>query len=86
MNTVGVKSPNHTMGLRPHTEFDHVRGEGVGTKRAPGPILVGPKLLKGRSEEEYLLGRTKYDSNMHSASNKDLLQRVLVAGMSPTSP
>ena len=74
MCIVGVKSPDHTLGLGPHIEFDHVRGEGVGTKKAPGPILMGPKLLKGRSEEEYLLGRTKYGSNMHSASNKDSLQ------------
>ena len=83
---VGVKSPDHTMGLGPHIEFDHVRGEGVGTKRAPGPILMNPKLFKRPSEEERLLGHTKYDSNMHSVSNKDSLQRVLVAGMSPTSP
>ena len=48
---VGVKSPERTMGLGPHIEFDHVRGEGVGTKRAPGPILMGPKLFKRRSEE-----------------------------------
>ena len=85
MILVGVKSPEHTMGLRPHIEFDHIRGEDVGTKRAPGPILMGPKLFKRRSEEEYLLVRTKYGSNMHSASNKDSPQRVLVAGMSPTS-
>ena len=82
---VGVKSPDHTIGLGPPIEFDHVRGEGVGTKRAPGPILMGSKLLKGRFEEECLLERTKYGSNMHSASNTDSLQRVLVAGMSPTS-
>ena len=83
---IGVKSPEHTMGLGPHIEFDHVRGEGVDTKRAPGPILMGPNLFKRRSEEECLLGRTKYGSNMHLASNKDSPQRVLVAGMSPTSP
>ena len=86
MCIVGIKSPDYTLGLGPHIKFDQVRGEGVGTKKAPGPILMGPKLLKGRSEEEYLLGRTKYGSNMHSASNKDSLQRVLVAGMNPTNP
>ena len=84
--TVGVKSPDHIIGLGPLIEFDHVRGEGVGTKRAPGLILMGLNLFKRRSEEKCFLGRTKYDSNMHSASYKDSLQRVLVAGMSPTSP
>ena len=71
------------MGLGPPIESNHFRGDSVGTKRAPGPILMGPKLLKGRSEEECLLGRTKYGSNMHSVSTKDPLQRVLVAGRSP---
>ena len=84
--SVGVKSPDHTMGLGPHIEFDHVRGEGVGTKRAPGPILMGQNLFKRRSEKECLLGCTKYGSNMHLGSNKDSLQRVLVAGMSLISP
>ena len=82
-STIGAKAHDHTMGLGSHIKFNHVRGEGVGTKRAPGPILMGPKLLKGRSEEECLIGRTKYSSNMHSVSTKDLLQRVLVAGRSP---
>ena len=68
---VRVKSPERTMGLGPHIEFDHVRGEGVGTKRAPGPILMGPNLFKRRSEEDCLLGRTKYGSNTPLASNKD---------------
>ena len=82
---VGVKSPNQTMGLGPHIKFDHVRGEGVGAKRAPGPILMDPNLFKGQFEEKCLLERTKYGSNMHPTSNKESLQRVLVAGMSPTS-
>ena len=73
------------MGLGPHIEFDHVRGESVGAKRAPGPILMGPNLFKRWSEEKCLLGRAKYDSNMHPTSNKESLQRVLVVGMSPTS-
>ena len=82
---VGVKSPDQTMGLGPHIEFDHVRGEGVGTKRAPGPILMGPNLFKRQSEEKCLLRRAKYGSNMHPTSNKESLQLVLVVGMSPTS-
>ena len=85
MNFVGVKSPDQTMGLGPHIEFDYVQGEGVGAKKAPGPILMGPDLFKRRSEEKCLLGRTKHGSNMHPTSNKESLQRVLVAGMSPTS-
>ena len=83
--TVGVKSPDQTMGLGPHIEFNHVRGENVGAKRAPGPILMGPNLFKRRSKEECLLRRAKYSSNMHPTNNKESLQRVLVAGMSPTS-
>ena len=63
---VGAKAQDHTMGLG-YGKFDHVRGEGVGAKRAPGPILVGLKMFKRRSEEKCLLGRTKYGSNMHSA-------------------
>ena len=59
MGFVGVKSTDHTMGLGPHIEFDHVRGEGVGTKRVSGLIFIGPNLFKGRSEEECLLGCTK---------------------------
>ena len=74
------------MGLGPHIEFDHVQGEGVGAKRAPGPILMGPNLFERRFEEECLLGRAKYGSNMHLTSSKESLQRVLVAGMSPISP
>ena len=58
----------------------------MGTKRAPSPILMGPKLFKRRSEEECLLGHAKYGSNIHPTSNKESLQRVLEAGMSPTSP
>ena len=73
------------MGLGPHIEFDHVRGESVGTKRAPGPILMGPNLFKMWSEEEYLLKRAKYGSNMYLTSSKESLQRGLVAGISPTS-
>ena len=34
------------MGLGPHIEFDCVQGEGVGAKRAPGLILMGPDLFK----------------------------------------
>ena len=74
MESVGVKSPNQTMGLRPHIEFDYVRGEGLGAKRAPGPILMGPDLFKRRSEEKCLLGHIKYGSNMHPTSNKKSLQ------------
>jgi len=70
MRGVGVKSPGQTMGLGPHIEFGHVRGEGVGAKRAPGPIFMGPNLFKRRFEEKCLLGRTKYGSNMHLTSNK----------------
>ena len=51
----------------PCGKFDHVRREGVGAKRAPDPILMGLKMFKRRSEEKCFLGRTKYDSNMHSA-------------------
>ena len=58
----------------------------MGAKRAPDPILMGPDLFKRRSEEKCLIGHTKYGSNMHPTSNKESLQRVLVAGMSPTSP
>ena len=86
MASVGVKSPDQTMGLGPHIEFNRVRGESVGAKRAPSPILMGPNLFKRRSEKECLLGRAKYGSNMHPTTNKEPLQRVLVAKMSPTSP
>ena len=82
---VGVKSPDQTMGLGPHIKFDHVRGEGVGAKRGPGPILMDPNLFERQSEEKCLLGRAKYGSNMHPTSNKESLQRVLVEGMSPTN-
>ena len=58
----------------------------MGAKKAPGLILMGPTLFKRRSEEKCLLGRAKYGSNMHSTSNKESLQRILVVGMSPTSP
>ena len=74
------------MGLEPHIEFNHIRGESVGAKRALGPILMGPNLFKRQSEEKCLLGRAKYGSNIHPTSNKESLQRVLVARMSPTSP
>ena len=73
-NTVGIKSQDHIIGIGSHIKFDHVRGEGVGTKRAPGPILMGLKLFKRRSEEECLLRHTKFGSNIHSASYKDSLQ------------
>ena len=86
MVVVGVKSPNQIMGLEPHIEFNHVRGESVGAKRAPDAILMGPNLFKRRFEEKCLLRRANYSSNMHPTSNKESLQRVLVAGMSPTSP
>ena len=86
MISVGVKSPDQTMGLGPHIEFNHIRGERVGAKRAPGPIFMGPNLFKRRFEEECLLRRAKYDSNVHSTNNKESLQRVLIAGTSPTSP
>ena len=55
----------------------------MGAKRAPGPILMGPKIFKRRSEEKCLLGRTKYGSNMHSACYKDPLLRALVTGIVP---
>ena len=74
------------MGLGPHIEFDNVRGESVGAKRTSGPILMGPNLFKRRFEEKCLLGSAKFGSNMHPTSNKESLQRVLVAGMSLTSP
>ena len=86
MLSVGVKSPDQTMGLGPHIKFDHVQGKSVGAKRAPSPILMGPNLFKRRFEEKCLLGRVKYGSNMHPTNNKESLQRVLVAGMSTTSP
>ena len=71
--------------LGPIGKFDHVRGEGMRDKRALDLILMGPKIFKRRSEEKCLLGRTKYDSNMHSACYKDPLLRALVTRMSPTS-
>ena len=74
------------MGLEPHIEFNHAQGESVGAKRALGLILMSPNLFKRRSEEECLLERAQYGSNMHPTSNKESLQRVLVAGMSLTSP
>ena len=86
MISVGVKSPDQTMGLGPHIEFNHIRGESVGAKRALGSIFMGSNLFKRRSEEECLLGRAKYDSNVHSTNNKESLQRVLVARTIPTSP
>ena len=58
----------------------------MGAKRTPGLILIGPNLFERRSEEECLLGRVKYSSNMHPTNNKESLQQVLVVGMSPTSP
>ena len=73
------------MGLGPHIKFDNVRGEGVGAKRAPDPILMDLNSFKRQSEEKCLLGHTKYGSNMHPTSNKESLQQVLVARMSPTS-
>ena len=54
-------------------------------KRALDLILMGPKIFKRWFEEKCLLGRTKYDSNMHSAYYKDPLLRALVTRMSPTS-
>ena len=74
------------MGLGHHIELNHIQGESVGAKRAPDPIFMGPNLYKRRFEEECLLGRAKYDSDVHSTNNKESLQRVLVAGTSPTSP
>ena len=85
-NIVGVKSPDQIMGLGPSIEFNPVQGESVGAKKGPGPILMGPNLFKSRSEEECLLGRARYGSDMHPTSNKESLQRVLVIRMSPTSP
>ena len=58
----------------------------MGAKRAPGPILMGPKIFKRRFKEKCLLGRTKYVSNMHSAYYEDPLLQALVTRMSPTSP
>ena len=85
MVRVGVKSPDQTMGLGPHIEFNHIRGESMGAKRAPSPIFMGPNLFKRRSEEGCLLGRARYGSDMHPTNNKESLPRVL-AGMSSTSP
>ena len=55
----------------------------MGAKRAPGPILMGPKIFKRWSEEKCLLKRTKYGLNMHSACYKDPLLRALVTGIVP---
>ena len=58
----------------------------MGAKRAPSPIFMGPNLFKRQFEEECLLGRAKYDSNVYSTNSKESLQLILVAGTSPTSP
>ena len=74
----GLRS--HSGPWAPYGKIDHVRGEDVGAKRAPGPALVGLKMFRRLSEEKCLLGRNKYGSNMHyllegptptSISNKD---------------
>ena len=83
---VGVKSPDQIMGLGPPIEFNQSKEKVWASKRAPSPILMGPNLFKRHSEEECVLGRAKYGSDMHPTNNKESLQRVLVARMSPTSP
>ena len=82
---VGVKSPDQMMGLGPPIEFNQSKEKVWAPKRAPSPILMGPNLFKRRSEDECLLGRAKYGSDMHPTNNKESLQRVLVAGTSPIS-
>ena len=57
------KGPRSYNGLwAPYGKFDHVRGEDVGAKRAPSPILVDRETFKGRSKEKCLLGRDEYGS------------------------
>ena len=82
----GAKAQDHTMGLGFYIKVRPRPRRRCGCQKAPGPILMGPKIFKRRSEEKCLLGRTKYGSNMHSACYKDPLLRVLVTRMSPTSP
>ena len=77
---------SHNGPWAPYEKIDHVRGEDVGAKRAPGPALVGLKMFRRRFEEKCLLGRNKYVSNMHSTCQKDPPQRALVTRMSPTGP
>ena len=65
----GPKSHNRPWAL--YGEINHVLGEDIGAKRAPGPVLVGQKTSKGQSEEKCLLGHDKYGLNMHFAHQKD---------------
>jgi len=46
LNSVGVKSQDHAMGLGPHIKFDHVRREGMGIKRLPAQFLKAQNCLK----------------------------------------
>ena len=69
-----------------YEKIDHVRGEDVGAKRAPGPALVGLKMFRRWFEEKCLLRSNKYGSNMNSTCLKDPPQRALVTRMSLIDP
>ena len=43
--SVGVKSPDQTMGLGPSIEFNPVWRESAGARKAPDPIPMGLNLL-----------------------------------------
>ena len=43
---VGAKAQDYTMGLGPHIKFDHIRGEGVGSKGLPTQFLSVQNCLK----------------------------------------
>ena len=47
MPSVGVKSPDQTMGLEPHIESSHVRGENGAPKGLPAQFLWAQTYLKG---------------------------------------
>ena len=65
-NCRGKGSKSYNGPWAPYGKISHVRGEEVGAKRAPSPVLVDGGTFKGRSEEKCLLGRDEYGSNMHS--------------------
>ena len=50
----------------PSGTISNVRGEEVDAKRISNPALVDREAFEGRFEEECLLGRDEYGSNMHS--------------------
>ena len=63
----GGKGPKSYNGSwAPYGKINHVRGENVGAKRAPNPVLMDMKTFKGWFEENGLIGRDEYGSNMHS--------------------